>query len=202
VSQPGRFDIREKAGVFIALILVWLGANLAFAFLVNLPRAEQAGAIRREQETFQERLSKRKEKVEALRADYNRVTGGNQSLQTFFDDVLSTKRERMIPIQREIRDIARKYNINPESISYARQIYDKDRIVKFSAILPLTGPYESLRSFISALERSQNFIIIESVALTDSKEGGVILSLNISVATYFFDPDVLPKGGESALFRS
>lgn len=198
MTRPGRFDVREKAGIFIALILVWLGANLAFAFLVNLPRAEQSRSLREEDETFEDRLARRKEKVAALRADYERVVGGSRSVQTFFDDVLSTKRRRMMAIQKEIRDIARKFNINPETISYARQVYEKDRIVKFSAVLPLVGPYESLRSFISALERSENFIIIESVALTDSKEGGVILSLNISVSTYFFDPDVRLKGETGA----
>jgi len=198
MKKLDRFDIRERAGIFVAIILVLLVVNAAFAFLVNLPRAEQANSLRAQVESFDERLGKRREKVAALRSDFDRVVGGNHSLQTFFDDVLSTKRLRMMAIQKEIRDIAKKFNISPENISYARQLYEKDRIVKFSAVLPLNGPYESLRAFISAIERSENFIIIESVALTDSKEGGVILGLNIAVATFFFDPDVVPRAGAEA----
>jgi len=81
VSQGGRFDIREKAGIFIALMLIWLARTSPSPFLVNLPRAEQAGPSA-ESRRRPERLSKRKDKVEALRAD---STGdrGNQSLQTF-----------------------------------------------------------------------------------------------------------------------
>ncbi|MBI3449128.1 MAG: type 4a pilus biogenesis protein PilO [Acidobacteria bacterium] len=198
MTPPARFDIRERMGAVLAIFVIWLGANLAFAFLVNLPRTEQARTIRQEQESFQDRLAKRRAKIADLKANYDRVMGGNQSLQSFFDNVLSTKRRRMIPIQKEIRDIARKFNINPESISYGRQIFEKDSIVRFSAILPLTGPYESLRAFINALERSENFIIIDSVSLADSKEGGVILSLDIAVSTYFFDSDVTPKGASIA----
>lgn len=203
MTAPARFDIRERMGAVVAVFVIWLGANLGFAFLVNLPRTEQARTIRLEQESFQDRLAKRRAKVAGLKSDYDRVLGGNQSLQSFFDNVLSTKRQRMIPIQKEIRDIAKRFNINPESISYARQVFEKDGIVKFSAILPLTGPYESLRAFINALERSENFIIIDSVSLADSKEGGVILSLEIAVSTYFFDPDVAPRAAAaSAAARS
>jgi len=198
VTATPRFDVREKMGAVVAVFAIWLGANLAFAFLVNLPRTEQARTIRREQETFQERLDKRREKVADLKANYDRVMGGNQSLQSFFDNVLSTKRRRMIPIQKEIRDLAKRFNINPESIAYGRQVFEKDSIVRFSAVFPLTGPYESLRAFINALERSENFIIIDSVSLADSKEGGVILSLDIAVSTYFFDSDVIPKSASVA----
>ena len=194
----GRFDIREKVGILAGIIVVVLGADAAFAFLVNLPRAEQASSLRSQVESFNERLAKRREKVAALRSDFDRVVGGDRSLHTFFDDVLSTKRQRMMAIQKEVRAIGQKFNIAAESISYSRQIFEKDRIVKFSAVLPLIGPYESLRAFISAVERSENFIIIESVALTDSKEGGVILSLNISLSTFFFDPDVVPRAGAEA----
>jgi len=195
VRLPGRFDIREKAGIVIAILAVGLCGNLAFAFMVNYPRSEQARTLRQQVESFEDRLGRRRDKVESLRADYNRVVGGDRSLHTFYDEVLSTKRQRMLAIQKEIRDIAKKFNISPESIAYARASNKNDPIVKFSANIPLNGPYESLRAFISAVERSENFLIIESVTLTDSREGGVILSLNIVVSTYFFDPDVVLKGG-------
>jgi len=143
-------------------------------------------------------LSGRQERVGVLKAEYGRVMDGSRTLKTFYADVLSTKRHRMTAVQKEIRDIAARFNIRPDSIAYNREIFDKDQIVKFSAVLPLTGSYENLRAFLSALERSENFLIVESVSLADSKEGGVILGLSVSVATYFFDPDVKARiGGES-----
>ena len=185
-----RFDLRENAGAFIAVTVVWLAANVAAAFLLNFPRAEEARSLRAASEDFELKLRRRQEKVNAVRSDFERVMGSARSLQTFYDDVLSTKRQRMTTFQKEIRDIAAKFNIKPESISYTRDVNKGEQLVKFSAILPLSGSYENLRAFVNSLENSENFLVIQSVALTDSKEGGVILSLQISVATYFLDPDL------------
>ena len=187
-------DIREKAPLLAAVLLVGLAANAVVAFLVNLPRSEKAASLRAADSEFHETLVRRRQKVEGLRREYERIVGGRRSLETFYDEVLSTKRQRMVAVQKEIRDIAAKFNINPETITYSRDIFKKDPIVKFSAVLPLTGSYENLRAFINAVENSENFLIIEGINLTDSKEGGVILSLNITIATYFFDKDVEALG--------
>jgi len=192
------FDIREKAGIIILVLGVWLAADLGVFFLVNLPRGEQVTSLKEASTLFERQLVERKRRVERLRAEYQRVMDGRRTLKTFYDEVLSTKRERMTPVQSEVRQIASKFNINPEMVSYSRHIYEEDQIVKFSAVLPLNGSYENLRAFINAVENSENFLTIEAVNLSDSKEGGVMLSLNITLSTYFFDPDVKPKTAPSS----
>ena len=187
------FDIREKAPLLIAILLVLLAGNLGAAFLLNLPRSERAASLREAAHDLQQRLLQRRGQVERFRTEYDRVMGGQKSLRTFYDEVLSTKRQRMTPLLKEVREIAARFNIKPESISYSHDIFDRDRIVKFGAVMPINGSYENLRAFIDAIENSENFLIIEAVNLTDSKEGGVILSLNIALATYFSDPDVKTK---------
>lgn len=194
MTSPRRFDIRERSPAIVAVLLIGLTANLAAAFLLNLPRAEEVRSLRAAAEDLEVRLTRRERKVEALRADYERVMEGRRSLETFYADVLSTKHARMTSIQKEIRDIAARFNISPKSISYSRDLYKGEKIVKFSVVLPLNGSYEHLRAFIAALEASENLLIIESVTLADSKEGGVILSLQINVSTYFIDPDMAGPG--------
>jgi len=76
----------------------------------------------------------------------------------------------MIRIQREIRDIAKKSTSNPESISYARQVYDQGSIVKFSRFSP-DGPLRSLRSS-SALWSAPELHHHRVRGLSDSKEVG------------------------------
>jgi len=187
------FDIRHKTPLLVAVAAAWFAAALGFALLINLPRTEQAASMKESLDAFEAMAASRGKKVGLLRGEFDRVLDGERSLETFYRDVLSTKQERMTPVQRELRSIASKFGIKPESISYAKEIFEEDRIVRFSASLPLNGSYESLRAFIDAIENSANFITIQSIQLADSKEGGVILSLNINVATYFFDPDVEPK---------
>ena len=184
------FDVREKATVIAATILVWLGLNLAFAFVVNVPRSQRVATLDQAVVHAAGLLGNKQDDVARLRQHFTRVMDGRKNLDTFYADVLSTKNDRLIAFQKEIRDIANKFHINLESISYPREEFPKDKVAKFSATMPLTGSYENLREFIDTIEKSQNFIVIEGIQLANSKEGGVILSLNVLLSTYFVDPEI------------
>ena len=184
------FDVREKAPAIAVIIVLWLGANLAFAFLVNVPRAAAAAGLEEQALQVEAQTASRASEVERLRQHHRRVLEGSDNLNQFYSEVLSTKSERFISFQREVRDIAAKYNINVDAISYPRESFPKDKVTKLSAVMPLTGSYESLREFIHTIEKSPSFIVIESIQLANSKEGGVILGLNITLSTYFVDPDL------------
>jgi len=182
--------VREKSATIAVVILVWLGINLAFAFLVNVPRAQQQSTLDQAVHHAAGLLGSKMDDVARLREHYTRVMEGRSNLDKFYADVLSTKNERLISFQKEIRDIAGKFHISLESISYPREEFTKDKVAKFGATMPLTGSYENLREFIDTIEKSENFIVIESIQLANSKEGGVILSLNIMLSTYFVDPEI------------
>jgi Tfp pilus assembly protein PilO len=186
------FDVREKAPVIAAVILVWLGLNLAFAFAINIPRATEAATLSADAQHLSREIQKKATDIDRLRPEHGRVLSGRSNLEMFYNDVLSTKQERLIDFQREIRQIAEKYNINLDTISYPREVL-ANKVTKLGAAMPLTGSYENLRSFLETIERSENFIIIESIQLSNSKEGGVILSLTITLSTYFVDPDAPEK---------
>jgi hypothetical protein len=184
------FDVRESAGSITAAILVWLGLNLAFAFLVNVPRGQRANTLDEAVAEAARSLTRKEQEVGRLREHFGRVMEGRASLDRFYTEVLSTKQERLIHFQREIRDIARQFNINVETITYPRETYARDKVTRFGATMPLTGSYESLRQFMDTIERSENFIVIEAIQIANSKEGGIILSLLIQLSTYFIDPDL------------
>ncbi len=185
------FDVREKTPLILGIILAWLGLNLAFTFLVNLPRSGEASRLTEESARMAELITTRQKDIERLRVERTRVVDGSGKLQDFYTDVLATKGERMIAFQKEIRDIAGKFHIDLKSINYAAEAAPtKDKIARFGAAMPLTGSYEGLREFIETIEKSEQFIIINSVELSNSKEGGVILGLSIALSTYFLDPEL------------
>lgn len=186
-------DVRERAGIILVILLVWLGLLVAVTLMVNLPRSEKLASLQEAHREFERNLIERERRVERLRTEYERVMDGRRTLETFYDVVLSTKAERMTTVQREVRQIAARFNMSPETISFQRDVFEEDQIVKWSVVLPLDGSYENLRAFINAVENSENFLTIEAIGLTDSKEGGVILSLNVTLATYFYDPDIQVK---------
>jgi len=185
-----QFDVREKAGLISAVVLVWLGLNMAFAFTVNLPRGRRVAELDTTLSEASSALARKQQEVEKLREHFDRVVGGRASLDKFYADVLSTKQNRLISFQREIRGIADQFKINVDTISYPRETFPKDKVTRFSATMPLTGSYENLRQFIDTIEHSENFIVIDAIQLANSKEGGVILGLSIQLSTFFVDPDI------------
>ena len=188
------FDVREKTPLILGIILAWLGLNLAFTFLVNLPRASEASRLTEESARMADLITTRQKDIERLKVERTRVVDGSSKLQDFYKVVLATKGERMIAFQKEIRDIAGKFRIDLKSINYAAEAAPtKDKIARFGAAMPLTGSYEGLREFIETIEKSDQFIIINSVELSNSKEGGVILGLSIALSTYFLDPELPDK---------
>jgi Tfp pilus assembly protein PilO len=196
------FDVREKSPIIIGIILAWLGLNLAFTFVMNVPRGREAAALEEEAARLSGLVTSRQKEIERLRGERDRVVGGSGELQKFYQDVLSTKAERMIAFQKEIRAIAQQFRIDLKSINYAAEAAPtKDKIARFGAAMPLTGSYEGLRQFIETIEKSQQFIIINSVELSNSKEGGVILGLSITLSTYFLDPEMPDRDQPSAPAR-
>ncbi|MGH9869879.1 MAG: type 4a pilus biogenesis protein PilO [Candidatus Polarisedimenticolia bacterium] len=202
-SYLAEFDVREKSPVIIGIVLAWLGLNLAFTFLVNLPRAREQGRLQEESVRLSDLVTRRQKEVETLKTERDRVMAGSTDLQKFYQDVLATKAERMIAFQREIRAIAERFKIDVKSINYAAEAAPtKDKIARFGAAMPLTGSYESLREFIETIEKSEQFIIINSIELSSSKEGGVILGLSIAVSTYFLDPEMPDDTAKSTRGRN
>lgn len=184
-------DLREnRATVLLALGLVLL-LNLAWLLLINIPRGQSLqSAAERVTARSQERLSRGRE-VQKLEDAVVRIRAQEQTLEIFFSHVISTKSERMVAIQREIRDLSMRHKINPNTIAYSHEpVGENDDLVQFVAEFPLKGSYQALRSFLRDVERSENFLAVDGIDLTKAREGGVMLALNIRVSTLFRDPEM------------
>jgi Tfp pilus assembly protein PilO len=185
-------DLREnRATVLLALGLV-LVLNLAWLLLINIPRGQSLqSAAERVTALSQERLSRGRE-VQKLEDAVGRILAQEQTLDVFFSEVISSKSERMVAIQREIRDLSMRHKINPNSIAYSHEpVRENDDLVHFVAEFPLKGSYQALRSFLRDVEHSENFLAVDGIDLTKTREGGVMLALNIRVSTLFRDPEML-----------
>jgi Tfp pilus assembly protein PilO len=193
VTQRKRFDIRQAAPR-IALVLGILAAiNLAFYVLYVRPVVKEYATLRGS-ESGPEQIDERREQV----ADREEFLGGlvkaEDDLRYLRREVLSTRSQRMVAVQSELDDLSKQFGIDLESVSYDNEILVDEKLDRFVTTVPLEGGYSALRRFLQAVEHSSRFLLVERVALGKGKEGGVLLQLNITLATYFNAPeDLLPK---------
>lgn len=183
-----RFDIRQ-AGKPILLVMAALAvANVAaFAFLVR-PAVNKVRALEAGNEPELQALKQRRNEVEALESFFASLQQAEADLARLRSDVLSTRVERMVDVQRELERLCREFRIDLDSVNYDNEELPEEGLERFAMIVPLEGGYANLRRFLQAVEDSENFLVVERVALGEGKEGGVMLMLNITLAAYFDAP--------------
>jgi Tfp pilus assembly protein PilO len=193
VTQRRRFDIRQ-AGPRIALVLGVLAAiNLAFYLFYVRPVVNEYATLRGS-ESGPEQIDERREQVEKREAFLGGLKKAEDDLQYLRREVLATRSERMVEVQKELKELTRQFGIDLLSVNYNNEILYDEKLERFQITVPLEGGYSALRRFLQAVEHSSKFLLVERVALGTGKEGGVILQLNITLATYFNAPeDMLRK---------
>ena len=185
-----RFDIREERIKVATVLGVLALANLLLYVLLNLPRMHRQTVEERKTSELTQNLSEVSRRVNLMKDLDDRFESEKSKVEKFYNDVLGTKDTRMIQIQREVRTIASSLTMDPETIAYQPEILDKVGLVSFTINVPLVGDYRNLRQFINRIEKSENFLIIDSVTLGGAKDGGALLDLSIHLSTYFNAPEV------------
>ena len=184
------FDIRESR-VKVSIVLgVAAAANLVLYAALNLPRMHREAAEEGRVTVLTQNLGEVSRRVALMKDLDQHFEAEKTKVKTFYDDVLGTKDGRMIRIQREVRSIAASLGMDPETIAYQPEYLDKVGLVRFGINVPLSGDYRNLRQFINKIEKSENFLVVDSVALGGAKDGGALLELNIHLTTFFDSPEL------------
>ena len=187
-ARRPRFDVRAASGTIFLILAGALLANAAFAALYVRPKA----ALYRQ---LTDLSSPQLQVVQAREKDIVQKESYRTALEKARDDmkhlaadVLSTRQRRMIGVQLEIAKLAREFGIALDRVQYETDTLDEGALERFAIVVPLTGGYSNLRKFIQSVESSDNFLVIERVALGTGKVQDIV-EMQITLATYFIAPD-------------
>lgn len=186
-----------------------LAAALAAGFLANAvlaavtyPVARSVRSLRADAEATARRvenLDKTRARVAAAEAMFR---DNREDITYFYEDILSTKRDRLTYYLREIRQMARAANLQIPSITHTTESpKDQPDIVRFGSSLPVEGTYDSLRRFISAVENHPDlFLTVNRIALRSAVTGRFDqIKFDMTVSTHFMhtDADAEPPAAEA-----
>jgi uncharacterized protein YecT (DUF1311 family) len=129
----------------------------------------------------------------AARRDFdsakNTVTGkasADTELKKFYGEILppdQSAARRLTSLK--IAQLAKKTNVNDErTVSEVTQERDS-ALGKLSTELTLSGQYRDIRRFIYELESSPEFLILETVSLSQGTDTSSGLNVTVKVATYY-----------------
>ncbi len=185
-----RFDIRQAARPILTVFLALIAAHAVFYAAIVRPAVRDDDLLSESTRPLQQQLKRREAEVQAREGTLAGLRKAEDDLRHLREDILSTKRQRMIQVQLELDRLARQFNINLDRVRYENSLLEDEGLERMGMTVPLEGGYANLRKFLRAVESSDKFLVVEQVALASGKEGGVLLQLSITLATYFDSPEL------------
>ncbi len=176
---------REKRRIVIPLAAAAL-VNPVVYLAVVVPLAARVGAAdHRVHEAETARESAQRDD-EAARATAQGKTAAQKDLAAFYKDVLPPDLAGARRITyKKLDDLARGSKLKPLRATNAASKGRNSTLSKLTIEMVLEGQYENVKKFVHALETSQEFMVLENMALAESLDAGGALVLTIEVATYF-----------------
>lgn len=187
---------REKRTLLLALAVL-LAANAIFFFTYRVQYQSRLDAL-------DARLAAAEEELEAARharlqaegtfASYRKL---ERDVMVVFDEHWSTQPERLTPLIAEVKRLAVASSLVPAAVTYVRsdaraiasgprgRAADTLDASEVGISFVVQGSYEQVRRLINLLELSQQFVIIDRIALASGGED--TLTLNLHLKTLFRD---------------
>jgi Tfp pilus assembly protein PilO len=187
-ARRPRFDVREASGKIFLVLAALVAANAAVAVFVVHPKVTRYRQLTDLSSPQLQVVKTREREVVAKEAYAAALEKARDDMKHLAGDVLSTRQRRMIGVQLEVAKLAHEFNVALNRVQYQNDPVDNGALERFGVVIPLAGGYTNLRKFIQSVESSDNFLVIERVALGTGKSTDVV-ELNITLATYFIAPD-------------
>jgi Tfp pilus assembly protein PilO len=184
-----RFDIRQAGRHLLTGYLALLVVSLLFYVFLVRPKMQEYLVLSEENSPRVEKFRREEADVKAREEYLAALQRAEADLNRLRSEVLLTRAHAMIGVQLELARLARQFNINLQKVQYSNEKFEEEAVERFAMVVPLEGGYANLRKFLQAVESSQKFLVVEQVGLGTGRAGGVLLELNITLVSYFDDPE-------------
>jgi hypothetical protein len=184
---------REKR-VLLGVLAVLLAANAIYFFTYRVRYQARLDGVEQDLEQKEQQLEQAH--LARLRAEkrYQSYRQIERDVQRVFDEYWSTQPERLTKMIGEVKRLAVASSLVPPSYAFdqddAKQLDPNRRRRDIGAkevgvAFAVNGTYEQVRRLINLLELSQQFVIIDQIALAAAE--GETLAVNLHLKTLFRD---------------
>jgi Tfp pilus assembly protein PilO len=111
-------------------------------------------------------------------------------LATLRDGQLGSMGKRLVPFLVDVVQRGSDAGLASERIGYQAKRDEESGLVYFTASYEVEGTYEQIRKYISLLEASPQFVVIEKLELRGLEDASALaVKVRLGVGTYFYDLD-------------
>lgn len=165
----------------LVLLLVNVAVLSTYRFLLagqSQMSAARVDRSRAELEDLQQRHRALTEVIE--QAELNR-----QRLEEFSQGWLTSEAQRLTRVIAEVKSMARSAGVNTSGLRYPGSSIEEFGLVRRSIVFSAEGSYKGMRRFIHALERTEQFLILEEIGVSDLGDKSGNLRVKVTISTLF-----------------
>jgi len=176
--------LRDPRVVFRAVIGLLLAANLAAAVMAFRPFGGSADDLRQERAQLQTQLARLQGRVAETRQLAGKVDIARKQGDAFLNQYVTDRRTTYSTIFEELDRTAQQAGIKPrDQTEELNPIEGSDTLEMMSITAGYDGSYANLQKFISLLDKSPRFLIIESLSAAP-QQSGQILNVTLKLDTF------------------
>ncbi|HEX7184978.1 MAG TPA: hypothetical protein VF756_24335 [Thermoanaerobaculia bacterium] len=190
---------RQRLWVWVPALVFFLANATAFT-VYRFGFSDRVHSLEEDLDREQKELAPlaaRRQELERLLALSRR---NQQEIARLYSESFATRSQRLTAVTAEVKSLARKAGLDPQTLTYPQQDIEEYGLVKRSFAFPVEGTYLELRRFINLLELSSSFLTLEEVQLAGGggDEEGAELRMTLRLSTLFaLEPGEAPPAGAS-----
>jgi Tfp pilus assembly protein PilO len=176
---------RDHRAALLPLGIV-LAINVIVVVVVLWPLGRRVAANETRSTTAERALATANNEFTRAEAARSGSARASTDLETFYAKVLPpdvTAARRMTHVR--FQQKAREHGVRYQRGAMIEEAVKESSLNRLSVSISLTGEYEDIRALLYELENSDDFFVIENVALSEGGEAGEPLSVALSVSTYY-----------------
>ena len=181
-----RHRILEEKRRLIYPVLAGLILNIALYLAVIYPLSMKVAANEQAAQGSAAAAQAARREYEAARNTVSGKAAADAELKKFYGEVLPpdvSAAQRVTYLK--IHQLAQKSNVTYERASNEVSHDPDSTLGKLSTTVTLSGQYRAIRNFIHQLETAPEFLILETVALSQAAEKSSALAVTVKVSIYY-----------------
>jgi Tfp pilus assembly protein PilO len=171
--RPGRKKLLIALGALLALNLVGF---LAF----TLPRTLQQRNLDSRLRSAREEVQRERDRQASLKERFDLVVANTRDTTEFYQRRIGVRGSSLVPVLSEIEALARARGLQVGSQNFTYEPVKGAPLDRFKIDMPMRGTYRELVAFVEDLERSSQFITLDSINVRGQQAGEAELRMVLS----------------------
>jgi hypothetical protein len=189
VARAQTHDLKRKIRIFLGSLLA---LNLIAAGLVLFPPGGSADDLERELATLQSQAVQKRALLERTRLNVTAIEQAREEGNQFLDDYFMARRTADSALLQELTAAAAKAQIKERDRAQTTEFIEgSDSLSMMTITANYEGTYRNLLNFIGELDRSDQFLIMESMSAAP-QQGSNILTVSMKIDAFIREDSRTP----------